>query len=88
MLANIEEYHTKLHETYVDIYKIYFIEIKRSWIMSKIIDSPPEPSSEQKKKAYMYFDELEEISEQLMKEFDSFEMSLRLLKEEELKALF
>ena len=56
--------------------------------MSKHIDSPPEPSSEQKKKAYMYFDELEEISEQLMKEFDSFEMSLRLLKEEELKALF
>ena len=88
LLAHIEEYHTKLHETYLDIYKIYFIELKRSWLMSKIIDSPPEPSSEQKKRAYRYFDEMEEISEQLMKEFDSFEMSSRLLKEEELKVLF
>jgi len=49
--------------------------------MSQVFDSPKEPSTEQTKAAYMYFDKL-------MLELDSFEMSLRLLKPEEQEAIF
>ena len=85
--AQFEEVLEKI-EVYLEIYKIYFIELKRSWLMSKIIDSPKEASVEQQKRAYMHFDHLEEVSDKLMKEFDNFEMSLRLLKEEDLQAIF
>lgn len=88
VLEKIEVYHEEVHEVYLEIYKIYFIELKRSWLMSKIIDSPKEASVEQQKRAYMHFDHLEEVSDKLMKEFDNFEMSLRLLKEEDLQAIF
>ena len=83
VLENIEQYHFEVHAIYFNIYDIYYIQLERSWFMAKIFDSRKEPTEEQKKAAYMYFDALEQASEKLLSELDSLEMSLKLLKPEE-----
>ena len=85
MLERIDALHEEIHAIYLNIYKIYFVSLKRSWVMSKILDSHKAPNLEQQKSAYKHYIQLEDVSVLLMKEFDFFERTLRNLEMKELK---
>ena len=75
-VENIKKYHEKLHYTYVNIYKIYFVDSKRSWLFSKLLSTHKEIPSQQQNTAYKYFEELQDISQKLIKEFDSLHRNI------------
>jgi len=85
VINKIEKLHTEIHDIYLDIYKIYFVDLKRSWVMSKILDAYKDPTPQQQKMAYRYFIQLEDISVLLMQEFDLFERTLKNIDIEDLK---
>jgi hypothetical protein len=85
ILDKIERLHEEVHNIYLDIYKIYFVELKRSWLMSKLVDGYKEPSLEQQKTAYRHYIQLEDVSVLLMKEFDLFERTLKNIEIKELR---
>ncbi len=87
VLDKIDRLHEEIHNVYLDIYKIYFVELKRSWFMSKIIDGRKEASLEQQKAAYRHYIRLEDVSVLLMKEFDLFERTLKNVEMKELQKL-
>ncbi len=87
ILDKIDRLHEEVHNIYLDIYKIYFVELKRSWLMSKILDSYKEPSLEQQKTAYRHYIRLEDVSVLLMKEFDLFERTLKNIEMKEFQKI-
>lgn len=76
-IDNIKNYHEELHTVYIKIYKIYFVDSKRSWVLSKLLSPYKEVSRQEQLLAYTYYEELEEISKQLIKEFDILHRSVR-----------
>jgi hypothetical protein len=87
MLERIDALHEEIHSIYLNIYKIYFVSLKRSWLMSRLLDSHKTPSLEQQKAAYRYYIQLEDVSVLLMKEFDFFERTLKNMDMKELKRI-
>ena len=69
-VENIVIHNEKLHEIYLNIYKIYFVDSKRSWILSKLVAPHKKVSTKQQKEAYIHFEKLEFISALLLKDLD------------------
>jgi hypothetical protein len=80
-LKRIDRVHNELHYIYFKIYKIYFIDSKRPWLLSAITSAYKEPSKKQKELAYEYYEELEETSIKLMAELKIFERDIQRTKE-------
>jgi len=80
-LKRIERVHNELHDMYLKIYKIYFIDSKKPWILSVLTSRYKEPSKEQKNLALQYYDELEDISIRLMAELKMLEKDIQETKD-------
>jgi len=84
IVEKIEKYHLQLHEIYVEIYKIYFVQTKRSWVVSKLLASPyNEPSMKQKEMAKLHLRELEETSKKLLSELTALERLIAAVNEKQ-----
>lgn len=82
ILHKIEEEHRNLHNVYLRIYKIYFIDTKRSWMMNLLTQSRKEVSSTKQQDALHYYYQMVKISTQLLESLEIFEASLMMQKDE------
>ena len=73
-IDTIEQLHVLLHDIYLRIYKVYFVDAKRSRFMSAILSSQyKRPSKSQVELTQHYFLELQKVSDELYKEIETFE---------------
>lgn len=82
ILHKIEEDHRDLHDMYLKIYKIYFLETKRSWMMNLVTQSRKEVSPKKQAEAFKYYQILEETSVILIESLETFEAYLLIQKDE------
>lgn len=87
ILHNIEEEHRNLHDTYLKIYKIYFLETKRSWVMNVITKSGKEVTPQKQQEALYYYKKIEKTSGILIELLEQFEAYLVIQKDETLAVL-
>ena len=76
-LSEIEEQHSRLHNIYMHIYKIYFVDTKPSWIRSLITRQRKSVSAKMREKAQRHFVELQLVSEELLSALDVFEAKVK-----------
>jgi len=73
-IEKIGSLHVALHDVYLHIYKIYFVDARRSRFMSTILASQyKSPSKSQQELTQHYFIELQKISNELNKELETLE---------------
>jgi len=78
-LTAIEVKHNELHDIYLHIYKIFFVDTKPSWIMSLITTQRKEVSEKNRETAQTHFTKLQRVSDELMHELDNFETMVRAI---------
>ena len=83
-MAHIENLHFKLHDVYLQIYKIYFKE--KQGFFAKLF-KPSKVSDLEHEKAERLYDEMEHISKQLLEEINRLERRLIAIPEEKITAL-
>lgn len=76
-LTEIENKHNELHDIYLNIYKIYFVDTQPSWIRNLITRQRKEVSHQMREIAQRYFKELQRVSDELMKALDIFESKVQ-----------
>ena len=79
LLNSIEEKHNHLHDIYLKIYKIYFLDTRVSWFRSVVTNKYREVTSSEGAYAKVYFDSLEKVSGELLVLLERFENTLRTL---------
>ena len=84
-MAQIEALHFKLHDTYLQIYKIYF-QTEKQGFFAKLF-KPKKISELEHEKAERLYEEMENISKQLLDEINRLERRLIAIPEEKLAAL-
>lgn len=88
ILDLIEKTHHKLHDIYLSIYRIYFVESKAGFFQRLLFTKSHKSISPQKQvEALKYFEELKKVSDTLVKELDTFEIALRKSQLQETHAL-
>ena len=88
ILEAIEETHHTLHDIYLRIYRIYFVESKAGFFQRLLFTKTHNAISTQKQvEALKYFEELKGISDALVKQLDNFEIALRDLQVKETHAI-
>lgn len=87
IIHTIDEQHRELHNLYLNIYKIYFLETKRSWVMAMITQSRKKVSADNQKLASTYYSNIEEVSKTLLEALNKLESLLAIQRDELLVAL-
>jgi len=86
IIDKIEKCHVELHDIYLNVYKIYFVESKRFWFVSKLLASSyKEPSARQKERAKLYLYDLERCSKSLLSELTRLEKLVASIDPKQLK---
>jgi len=89
IMEELEEQHNEIHETYRNIYKIFFIlPNSRSLIHKVFTFNSKQVSSSEKEKAQIYFKYLIHNSEKLMDTLNQLENKINQLEHHELGRLF
>ena len=89
IMEEIEERHNRLHETYSNIYKIFFIlPQNRSFIHKILTLNSRHVSKSEKKKAKTYFKSLKDGSKELIEALNQLEDQINQLEHHELGRLF
>jgi hypothetical protein len=82
VLDKIERLHVELHDVYLNIYKVFFINSKRTWLMSKILaGSYAMPRKKEYDFAKVCYYQLESISREMMQELTTLERIVYLMPE-------
>ena len=88
LMKEIEEKHNELHETYKNIYKIFFIIPKQKSLLQRILSfNYNSISSSEKEKAQIYFKYLQRSSKELIETLSQLDKEIRHLSHQELKSL-
>ena len=88
VLEAIEETHHQLHDIYLKIYRIYFVESKAGFFQRLLfIDNRKSISPQKQVEALKCCEELKKVSETLVKQLDTFEQALIGLQMREAHAL-
>lgn len=82
IIFKIEQDHRDLHNIYLRIYKIYFLETQRSWAMNLFTNSHKKVTPEKQSEAVKYYQEMEKMSIWLIKSLDQLESLLAKQKNE------
>ncbi len=88
LVEEIDALHTKLHDIYIRIYKIYFVDTKRSWLLKAILGEKKEVPAHKQEEAQHHFLELEGVSSKLIKKIEQLERALLSVRREEFGAIF
>jgi len=76
ILSAIEKEHSALHDIYLKIYRIYFIETKRGPLSKIFMGHTKKVKLEKQTEALTHFEKLKKVSERLVFEVDNFEKEL------------
>lgn len=82
ILSKLEDDHRNLHDMYLKIYKIYFLETKRSWMMNLVTQSRKEVPQKKQLEALQYYQNLEKASLMLIESLEKFEAYVLIQKDE------
>jgi len=85
-MQEIERIHFKLHDVYLNIYKIYY-DLEKKGFFSKVFGKKKKVSEEDKALAKKYYDEMDLISQELVKALNLMERRINVVNDEEIKAL-
>jgi hypothetical protein len=87
-INRIEEHHTQLHETYSDIYAIFFVIPQNRSLLHKLFTmNSKKVSEEEREKARIHFSYLKRSSKELLEVLDILEEKIKTLEYSELQAL-
>lgn len=86
-LTEIENRHNELHGIYLNIYKIYFVDTRPSWIRNLMTTQRKKVSHPMREIAQQYFKELQRVSDELMKALDLFESKVQVATSEVFREL-
>lgn len=85
-MEEIERIHFKLHDVYLKIYKIYYDTEKKSFL-SKVFGKKKKVSDEDKILAKQYYDEMDLISQDLVKALNTMERRINVVNDEEIESI-
>jgi len=85
-MQEIESLHFKLHDVYLNIYKIYY-DLEKKGFFSKVFGKKKKVSEEDKLRAKAYYKEMDAISQELVKALNLMERRINVVNEEEIKAI-
>jgi hypothetical protein len=85
-MENIENYHAQLHDTYLKIFKLYYLEEHKGFF-AKLFAGKKKICNETEKEAREYFIQLEKISKELLSEISRLERRIIAISDEEIKSL-
>lgn len=85
-MDHIEILHSKLHSTYLNIFKIYYSETERSFF-AKLFSFKKKIEKEDENIARKYYAELEKISIDLLEEIHLLERRITVISQEEIDEL-
>jgi hypothetical protein len=85
-MQEIESLHFKLHDVYLNIYKIYY-DLEKKGFFSKVFGKKKKVSDEDKLLAKKYYDEMNAISQDLVKSLNLMERRINVVNDEEIKAI-
>ena len=88
LVEEVDALHMKLHSVYLSIYRIYFIDTKRSWLLKAILGERKEVPAHKQQEAREMFRHLEDVSSQLLQSLTKLERQLRGSNREEIARLF
>ena len=86
-IDSIEELHSKLHDEYLKIFNIYFNKVKAGLLCKIFGLKRRNVTDEEHRLARDFYDSLEIISKDLLKEINILEKKLIAVSEEEIKSL-
>ena len=88
-MQSIESLHFALHDKYLQIFNIYFSQEKKAGFFAKLfgIKKKKELSAEEIENSKKYYDEMEQVSKELLDEINRLERRLVAVSEEKIKAL-
>lgn len=86
-MLDIEKLHFELHDTYMNIYKIYY-DMSDQGILSRFFGKKKKISEDSKSLARTYFKELEQISNRLIAEINRLERRILAIQESELEKVY
>ena len=78
VLILIEEEHLKLHAIYFEIYRIYFVETKRTALASLFFGTRKEIEAHKEIEAMSHYNHLLDGSARLMKQLNNFERKVKI----------
>lgn len=85
-MTEIEELHFKLHDIYMNIFKIYY-DTEKKGFFSKLFGQKKKVSDEEKEVAKKYFDEMEGVSKELVQALNTMERRINVVDGAEIDAL-
>jgi hypothetical protein len=85
-MKDISIYHTILHDTYSNIYKIYYANGNNSFF-NKLFGIKRKPTKEERDVSIRYFHEIEDISNKLIEELNKMENRITRIDEQKLNVL-
>lgn len=87
-MQKIESLHFKLHDTYLSIFKIYFLQEKKNGFFSKLFGIKRKVTSQDEiQLAHDYYEKLEKISVELLDEINRLERRLVAVSDEKIEVL-
>jgi len=86
-MANIENFHFRLHDTYLQIFNIYFNKEKGGFFTKLFGGKRKNITDIEIAEAKVYYEDLEQISRGLLDEINRLERRLVAVSEEKIKAL-
>jgi len=84
IIHNILAYHKNLHDTYFEIFEIYF---KKKGFLAKLLNRRKKISPEEEAIAKQLYQKLETISQKLINELEELELKIIQTREDEINAL-
>jgi len=85
-MENIENYHAQLHDTYLQIFKLYYL-VENKGFFAKLFTGKKKISEETTQKGREYFLQLEKISKELLLEIGRLERRVIAISDEEIETL-
>ncbi|MDY0121270.1 MAG: CZB domain-containing protein [Sulfurimonas sp.] len=85
-MQNIEEYHSRLHTIYLNIFKIYYSHYEANFLQ-KLFGTKRKVTSTEKEIAISHYEEIEAVSKQLIDELNRMERRIIALGDAEIEKI-
>lgn len=85
-MQEIETLHFKLHDVYLNIYKIYY-DLEKKSFFSKMFAKKKKVSEDDKERARAFYKEMDGISQELVKALNLMERRINVVNEAEIEAI-
>ncbi len=84
--STIEEYHTQIHDIYLNIFKIFYGTEKKGFF-AKLLGKKKKVTEAERARAQEYLDEIRRVSKSLIEKIEELEKAVLLIEESKIAAL-